>query len=305
MPWFNFWNKPKLSVVVVFYNMRREARRTLLSLTAAYQKNVAACDYEVIAIDSNSTEPLDGEWVESMQENFRYQLVSTEWPSPCHAMNTGIRMARADHVVCMIDGARILSPGVLSNMIRVSSIYEASFIQTIAMHIGNEIQNLAVEKGYDQRVEDALIASVDWEADGYRLFDISCLAGSSEGGYLFPIPESNCFCVPKHKLLDIGGFDERFRSLGGGIVNHDVLNQLLSDDAISPVMLMGEASFHQFHGGVATNVPWSEHPMAVYLKEYLDIRGEDYQPVLRNSILFGAICPQSLKFVLNPQASAG
>jgi len=300
MPRVSFFKKPKLSVVIVFHNMRREAKRTLYSLMASYQKDVTASDYEVIAIDSNSTEPLDGRWVESIQDSFRYRFVKTEWPSPCRAMNTGIQMSRADHVVCMIDGARILSPGVLSKMILLNSLYEASFIQTIAMHIGHEMQNVAVEKGYDQRVEDELIASVDWQTDGYRLFDISCLAGSSKNGFLFPIPESNCFCAPKRRLVEIGGFDEGFTSLGGGIVNHDVLNKLLCDDELTPVMLLGEASFHQFHGGVMTNVPRAENSMQTYLQEYRELRGKEYQPVRRNSVLFGEINQRALRFVINP-----
>lgn len=52
-------NSLKISIVVVFYNMRREARRTLYSMSAEYQKDVGETDYEVIAIDNNSEYPLD------------------------------------------------------------------------------------------------------------------------------------------------------------------------------------------------------------------------------------------------------
>ena len=40
---------PRLSVVVNFYNMRREAARTLHTLSCAYQRGVDPSDYEVIA----------------------------------------------------------------------------------------------------------------------------------------------------------------------------------------------------------------------------------------------------------------
>ena len=43
-----------LSVVVVFHNMRREAERTLHSLSRAYQRGVDDLDYEVIVIDNGS-----------------------------------------------------------------------------------------------------------------------------------------------------------------------------------------------------------------------------------------------------------
>src|SRR4029453_5975812 len=43
-----------LSVVVVFYNMRREAARTLHSLSRSYQRDVQDLDYEVLVIDNGS-----------------------------------------------------------------------------------------------------------------------------------------------------------------------------------------------------------------------------------------------------------
>ena len=83
--------RPKLSVVVAFYNMRREAVRTLYSLTSNYQLGVNQDDYEVIILDSNSTKPLDHNWVESIQNNFVYRYVESRWPTPCEAMNVGIK----------------------------------------------------------------------------------------------------------------------------------------------------------------------------------------------------------------------
>jgi cellulose synthase/poly-beta-1,6-N-acetylglucosamine synthase-like glycosyltransferase len=48
-----------MSVVVVAYNMAREMLRTLLSLSASYQRDIHADDYEVIVVDNGSTPPLD------------------------------------------------------------------------------------------------------------------------------------------------------------------------------------------------------------------------------------------------------
>ena len=115
---------------------------------------------------------------------------------------------------------------------------------------------------------------------------------------MHPIPESNCFCAPKRKLLELKGFDEGFKSIGGGIVNHDVLNRIMEDELIQPVMLLGEASFHQFHGGVATNVPWAMHPMKVYLEEYRELRGKPYEPVVRQPFYFGELHEYSRRFVM-------
>ena len=50
----SFRKKPKLSVVIAFFNMRREAARTLYSLTTDYQRDIGIDDYEVIVLDSGS-----------------------------------------------------------------------------------------------------------------------------------------------------------------------------------------------------------------------------------------------------------
>jgi len=61
MMWLRRGQKPEhhsfLSVVVIFYNMRREAARTLFSLSTQCQQNLTADDYEVIAIDNPGAVP--------------------------------------------------------------------------------------------------------------------------------------------------------------------------------------------------------------------------------------------------------
>ncbi len=270
--------KPKLSVIVIFYNMRREAKRTLFSLTVKYQRCLSIDDYEVLVFDSSSTEPLDEDWVQSLQSNFRYYYVDSNDPTPCEAMNLGVEKASAETVVCHIDGARILTPNVLSLMIKANSLFPYPFTYTIGMHLGEKIQNVAMSEGYCQNVEDLMLESIPWKADGYRLFSNSCLAGSSLNGYYGTISESNCFSVDKQLLQDIGGFDMRFKSPGGGLVNLDIFKQLYAHKSCQPIILLGEATFHQFHGGVATNVSVDEHPFNIFLKEYFEIRGFQDKP---------------------------
>lgn len=275
MPFFK--RKPQLSIVVIFYNMRREAVRTLYSLTTRYQRNIEESDYEVIVMDSNSSEPLDREWVEGLQDNFSYRYIEADAPTPCKALNQGARMAQADTVVSHIDGARILSPGVLHYMLGAKKAFDHPFTYTIGMHLGHKRQGISVSEGYNQIVEDELLETVPWQEDGYRLFDVACLAGSSKEGYLYPVYESNCFAIEKTFLTEIGGFDEAFTTLGGGLVNLDMFRKLMQHPATTPVMLIGEGSFHQFHGGVSTNVPAEKNPWAEYDKEYERLRGTRFE----------------------------
>ena len=77
-PRSNGEGRPMLSIIVVFHQMRREAPRTLLSLSRAYQRGVEAIDYEVIAVDSRSSAPLDPAEVEAFGPEFRYLRHETE-----------------------------------------------------------------------------------------------------------------------------------------------------------------------------------------------------------------------------------
>ena len=282
-------NEYELSVIVIFFNMRREAQRTLYSLSREYQKDLGSLSYEVIAIDNGSSEPIDRNLVESFGANFRYVYFNANTPSPCSALNYGAHIAKGKWITLFIDGARIPSPGILHYAVLGSRLYENPFIYTLGMHIGQKPQNYLAEEDYSQRDEDALLASIDWQRDGYLLFDISSVALSSKEGYFSKLLESNCITISGATFQEIGGFDENFRSSGGGLVNLDFFNRINAADHINPVMLLGEATFHQFHGGTATNVPLRDHPWDKMAQEYLKIRGKPYQPYFRKPVYFGSV----------------
>jgi hypothetical protein len=132
-------------------------------------------------------------------------------------------------------------------------------------------------RAYRRAEEDWLLDSVDWRRNGYLLFTISTPAASvGEHGFHSPVRESNCFALRRTTFLDGGGFDERFRSPGGGLVNLDLFERFVENPRISPICLLGEATFHQFHGGVATNVRMQDHPWESFAAEYEAIRGRPY-----------------------------
>lgn len=285
-------SNPKMSVIVNFFNMQREAERTLFSLTPQYQQGVGFEEYEVIAIDNGSSEPLDEKSVKDFSENFTYLYFETDSPSPCAAMNYAISKAKADLVICCIDGARVLSPGILKYTLAASKLHAHPFIYTIGMHIGPHLQNYLVVAGYNQGIEDKLLSTVNWQRNGYELFKISSVAMSSKNGFYSKINESNCFSLRKKDLIDLGGFDERFNSAGGGLVNLDLFNMMHEDKKFSPIMLLGEATFHQFHHGVATNVPMEEHPANKMIQEYAVIKGKSFKYLHRQPEYYGWLSPE-------------
>ena len=283
---------PRFSVLVVFHDMRREAARTLHSLTTAYQQGADDLDYEVIAIDSGSRVPLSADWVRGFGPHFRYVAVNPAHPSPCAALNLGARLARGTFLLCLIDGARILSPGILRLMDEVRARHAEPFVYTIGMHLGPDAQNLSLLDGYDQAREDALLEAAGWETDGYRLFGIAAPALSSRGGFYGRLTESNGFALRRATYWALGGFDERFISPGGGLANLDFFRRALAYPDIEPVLLLGEATFHQVHGGVATNVPLARHPWSEWAAEYRRLRGMDYAEPEVTPHYWGQIRPE-------------
>jgi hypothetical protein len=284
---------PQLSIVIAFHDMKREAPRTLHTLAASYQRGASAESYEVIAVDIGSQPPLDEAMVRSHGPNFRL-LRSPRAPSPAAAINAAVRDTSAESVMVCIDGARMLTPGIVSFSLAALRGFGEALIATLSWHLGPKVQNVSMLEGYEQTIEDRLLATVDWQRNGYELFRIGCLAQSSLAGWLGPIGESNCLTLSRTAWDRLGGYDERFESLGGGFVNPDFYVRACAMLG-PPVLLLGEATFHQFHGGVATNTPRYLRPLQAMAEEYFAIRGCQFAPPTAEPLLVGGLPPQALQ----------
>lgn len=277
---------PELSVVVVGYRMERELPRTIRSLSPAMQKGIKPDQYEIIVIDNGSPEPLRlSEYPAHGAQIFRHRL-ETASASPAAAANFGLRQARGRLKGVLIDGARLASPGLLAMALLASRLDERAVISSVGFHLGPKEQKRSVAEGYDQAIEDALLDESGWLDDGYRLFDIAALAGSSEGGFFLPLAESNGLFMPSRLWRELGGFDERFASPGGGYVNLDLYRRAGELPGSQLIVLLGEGTFHQFHGGVTTGSEPS--PIDAFKAEYARLRGHEFGPTMRPAILFGA-----------------
>jgi len=286
---------PALSVIVAFHNMAREAPRTLFTLSPSYQRGVSHADYEVLAVDVGSKVPLSQDFVAGFGPNFRLHR-ATAAPSPAAAINEAARLCGGDAIAVCIDGARMLSPGIIRLTLAAFRAYPDPVVATLAWHLGPKLQNESMLDGYNQGCEDRLLETVDWRADGYELFRISCLAGSSRPGWFHPIAESNCLAVRRAAWERLGGLDERFVLPGGGYVNLDYYREAC-EQLDQLVILLGEGTFHQFHGGVATNVPMASHPGLAFHEEYVAIRGRPFALPTRRADYLGGILPQALPFL--------
>jgi glycosyltransferase involved in cell wall biosynthesis len=284
-----------LSVVVNFFNNRREARNTLYSLSAAYQRGARDLPYEVIAVDNGSSTPLQEAEVRAFGPQFRYRYVANASVSPAAAINAACRDAAGDRLLVMIDGAHILSPRVIELASAAFDAFSSPFVATVPFHLGPKHQYDSVLEGYNQQVEDGILAASGWREDGYRLYSVTAAFSDASEGWFGMLFESGCFGMRKADFLALGGYDERFQSPGGGLVNLDLFRQALLREDLQYVVLLGEGSFHQFHGGITTNVPRERQRWAEFEQEYARIRNERYAPVPREPHLLGTVPAEALR----------
>ena len=297
-------SKPHLSVVVVSYNMDRELPRTLFTLHPPYQQGLENVEVEVIVVDNGSKKPPQSD---EFPGNVRVLQVANQTHSPVPAVNLGLAEARADFIGVMIDGARLASPGMFHFALLASKLHERPVVSTLGFHLGPDVQMRSVENGYCQEQEDQLLSTVDWRENGYELFSISVFAGSSSQGWFKPISESNALFMPRVLWDELGGFDERFAAPGGGLANLDVYTRACELPDTEFITLLGEGTFHQVHGGIATNLKRPDASWASFHEEYVGIRGKDFANPTRAPIFLGTLPPQALPDVnlpgqeVNPQ----
>ncbi len=270
-----------LTVVVVMYNMRREAVRTLQSLSRSYQEDVNDLDYEVIVVENGSSpeEKLGADFVRSFGPEFRYlDLGADAAPSPVMALNRGIREGRGRALALMIDGAHVLTPGVLHFGMVAVTTYAPAIVATQQWYVGPGQQGEVIRDGYDQEYEDRLFESIRWPSAGHRLFEIGHFVGDRD--WLDGMWESNCMFVPRSLLAQVGGFDESFTVAGGGYANLELYERLGAAPDVKVCTIMGEGSFHQVHGGTTTNqIDAAERRSRVfgYSQEYAELRGRQFK----------------------------
>ena len=268
--------KPALSIVVVVYNLQSQLDRTLTSLTSEYQ-GLPKDFYEVIIVDNGSSPAVNLDACAKFNIPFRLLRIAPAPASPAYAINLGLAAARADIVGIMIDGARILSPGLLRFAYDGVSLRERAVVSTLGYYLGFDYQSFAIHWGtHDSKTEADLLKRVDWPSNGYRLFEISTPDESSGGSGLFPLGESNALFMRASLWKELRGADERFDEPGGGLVNIDLYKRSLSLPDVQPVVLLGEGTFHQAHGGISTNTsPQTfNDKMAAWRENYERITGK-------------------------------
>ena len=245
-----------LSVVVVFYNMRREAARTLLSLSRSYQRDIEDLDYEVIVVD-NGSDPelrLAEEYVRSFGPHFRYlDLGADAPPSPTVALNRGAAIARGrEHRVHDRRRAR-------ADARRPEERYD----RTRNVRAGDRRDAAVVSSARASRATPCMPATTRKpkttcsRASAGRSTDTGCSrSGISSATAIGSTASSRATaCSSPRELSDrFGAFDDSFAMAGGGYANLDLWERIGASAGVNVASILGEGSFHQVHGGTTTNI---------------------------------------------------
>ncbi len=90
--------------------------------------------------------------------------------------------------------------------------------------------------------------------------------------------EANALFMQRQLWDRLGGMDDRFEAPGGGLVNLDTFARAMELRDARLVLLLGEGTFHQIHGGIATNILAEQFPdsLTKWAGEYERIRGRPY-----------------------------
>ena len=196
------------------------------------------------------TRSSDAEFVESFGPSSATSTsATTHARRRSHALNLGIKEGRGQNFALMIDGAHVLTPGVLRFGLAGLADLRAGHRRDAAVvrrpRPAGRRDGRRLRPGVRR---PACSDEIHWPESGYRLFEIGHFVGGRD--WLDGVWESNCMFVPRAQLEQVGGFDENFSMPGGGFANLDLYERLGSSPDVTVVSIIGEGSFHQLHGGI-------------------------------------------------------
>ena len=244
-----------LSVVVVFYNMRREAARTLHSLSRAYQRGIDDLDYEVIVVENGSDEDqrLGEEFVRSFGPEFRYlDLGEDATPSPTDALNRAIKIARGTRVRAHDRRCTRRHPG--RPAVRHGRACAPTSPRSSRPNSGTSgpgSSRSSSTRATTRRRGRAVRRRSTGRPTGTGS-SRSATSSATATGSTACSRATACSCRAR-SLEQVGGFDDSFSMPGGGYANLDLWERLASSPDVTMVSILGEGSFHQVHGGTTTN----------------------------------------------------
>src|SRR6185436_9047888 len=128
---------------------------------------------------------------------------------------------------------------------------------------------------------------------------VSTLAGANRRGYFVAPSESTALFLSRQLFDEVGGFEERFVSVGGGHANGDFFRRVCEAGDTELVVLLGEGTFHQYHGGATTDaVRAHEELLEAYGREYESIRKRPHRAPRKEATYLGTLPRQGVEVLV-------
>ncbi len=292
--------QPKLSIIVIGYDMPRQLLNTIYSLSPQHQKNVSSDDYEIIVVENKSSHCADENKIKALGSNIKYYLRDEKGVSPAPAINFALSKTQGDFIGLLIDGARMVTPRVIEYALAVQRLSPHAIYAVPGFFIGPHEHQNAEAEGYNEEKEKALLAQIKWQENGYRLFDVASMSAANPKGVFQPFLECNCFFTSRDNFNAIGGADERFNLKGGGSLNFYLFKSIgMLATCAHYFLAPGEGSFHQLHGGVTTSLQSTREQDVLDFSLQLElISGESpFRSFNREPMLIGAVTSHSQRFL--------
>jgi len=282
-----------LSIILAYFDIPEQIERTLVSCSPAYQ-GADSGQIEVIVVDNGSPQPFP----QLLRKDYPVisKVVRVDGrPSPVTALNQAVAEARFSNVAFMIDGAHILSPGVFRYAKQACRLFRNPVIGVPQYVLGSVTQNLVSDHAGAFKREQKILDRLSWPDNGYALFRHATMPGERINKNFISAIESNCLITTKAVLDQHGGYDERFDEPGAGLANIELYMRLIHQHDVDYVMLAGEGTFHQDHGGVTTgaNVEQRERKVERYRQRFQEVTGSETILNFRAPFLFGVAGPGS------------
>ena len=110
-------------------------------------------------MENSSVANLRESFVQSLPSNFRYLLREESAATPVYAVNEAFTLCRAPLVCLMIDGARMVSPGIIQNALMAYAITPGAIVAVPGYHLGNDEQHM-VDGVEDQLAFETTVTGV-------------------------------------------------------------------------------------------------------------------------------------------------